>query len=203
MPNRRSTIAIGVLTAGLTLTQQACTSVNQQSSGPIGFVSPSAANEPSAVSQESSASGKAPDPILTGKRRIVIKPIPSAESIVAVDAKGRLNLTDGEAEHSLFVLTPVGDKYQIKTATPEPSCMGIKTNGTKALTVVAATCDPTRAGQLFTLTRQKTEGDPTYAISSQNAFLQVFERSGLIAEELGDAPLKTTFALVDNGPYSA
>ena len=71
-------------------------------------------------------------------------------------------------------------------------------------TVVAAPCDTSRAGQLFTLSRQKDkDGDPTYAISSQNAFLQVFERSGLIAEELGDAPLKTTFALVDNGPYSA
>jgi hypothetical protein len=204
VPNRRATNAIGVLAAGMLLTQQACTSVDQQSNGPIGFVSPSAANQPSTVSQESSAPGKATDPILAGRRKIVIKPIPSFEEIVAVDTKGRLTLTDGEAEHGLFVLTPVGDKYQIKTAQPEPSCLGIKTNGSKALTVVAAACDPGRAGQLFTLSRQKDQnGDPTYAISSQNAFLQVFERSGLIAEELGDAPLKTTFALVDNGPYSA
>jgi hypothetical protein len=199
---RRSTLAVGVLAAGLMLTQQACTSVDQQSNGPIGFVSPSA----SSATQKATAggSGKITDPLLAGKRKVVIKPIPSFEEIVAVDAKGRLGLTDGEAEHGLFVLIPVGDKYQIKTAKPEPSCLGIKKNGSKALTVVAAACDPDRAGQLFTISRQQDkDGDPTYAISSQNAFLQVFARSGLIAEELGDAPLKTTFALVDNGPYSA
>ena len=145
------------------------------------------------------------DPILAGKRQIVIAPIPSFESVVVVDDSGRLSLTDGEAEHSMFVLTPVGDKYLIKTAKAgaggEPSCMGIKNNGTGSLTVVAAACDTRRAGQLFTIARQKAKsnGLPTYAISNQSAFLQVFP-SGLIAEELGDAPLKTTYAFVDNGP---
>jgi hypothetical protein len=179
--NRRSTIAIGVVTAGLLLTQQACTSVGRQTNGPIGFVSPSAPNEPSRVSQESAV--KPADPILAGKRKVVIKPIPSFESILAVNAEGRLNPTDGEAEHGLFVLTPVGGRHQIKTAEAKPSCLGIKNNGTKSLTVVAAACDPAREGQLFRITKQK-EG---YAISNRDAFLQVFP-SGLIAEELGDAP---------------
>jgi hypothetical protein len=123
-----------------------------------------------------------------------------------VDDRGRLSLTDGEAEHGLFVLTPSGDKYLIKTAKAgaggEPSCLGVKNNGSASLTVEAAACDAGRAGQLFTITRQQArteDGSPTYAISNRSAFLQVFP-SGLIAEELGDAPLKTTFAFVDNGP---
>ena len=123
-----------------------------------------------------------------------------------VDDKGRLSYTDGEAEHGLFVFTPVRDKFQIKTAkadaSGEPSCMGIKQNGSQSLTVVAAACDTSRAGQLFTITEQdkKSNGRPTYSIANEDAFLQIFPRSGLIAEELGDGPLTTTYDFVDNGP---
>ncbi|GAA1583428.1 hypothetical protein [Actinoplanes couchii] len=151
------------------------------------------------------ASAAAADPILQGKRQVVIKPIPSFESIVAIDSKGRLNLTDGEAKFGLFVLSPVGKKFQIKTAKAgdgkKAACIGIKNNGSKSLTAVATKCDKTRAGQLFTITKQKAKdnGRPTYAISNNSAFLQYFPKSGLIAEELGDAPLVTTFSFVDNG----
>jgi hypothetical protein len=152
------------------------------------------------------ASAATADPILAGKRQVVIKPIPSFESIVAIDGKGRLNLTDGEAYYGLFVLSPVGEKFQIKTAKPgdgkKAACIGIRNNGSNPLTAVAATCDARRAGQLFTLVKQAEtdNGRPTYGIHSNSAFLQHFPRTGLIAEELGDAPLKTTFAFVDNGP---
>lgn len=196
MRNRRSAVAIGVLAAGLLLTQQACTSVDQRSAGPIGFVSPSAPSEPSRVSRESGEGRQTADPILAGRRKIVIKPTPGPESILAVDAEGRLSPTDGEAAHGLFVLSPVGARYQIKTAEAKPSCLGIKHNGTASLTVVAAACDPARAGQLFTIAKE----DGAYAISNRGAFLQVVP-GGLIAEELGDATLSTTFTFVDNGPY--
>ena len=226
MRNRRTAVLVGVLAAGVLLTQQACTPIDRKSGGPVAFTTPPAespapgsttatgskpAGSKPADSKPSggtkAAAGKSKDPILAGRRQVVIKPIPSFESIVVVDAKGRLSLTDGEAEHGLFVLTPVGDKYQIKTAKAgaggEPSCMGVKSNGSASLTVEAAACDAGRAGQLFTITRQKgkdADGDPTYAISNRGAFLQVFPKSGLIAEELGDSPLKTTYAFVDNGP---
>ena len=231
MRTHRATVLFGVLAAaGLVLTQQACTPSDRQSNAPVAFTAPTEASTQGTGAKSSSGTktstgtktssgtkttggtktstaGKKTkvDPILAGKRQIVITPIPSFESIVVVDDRGRLSLTDGEAEHGMFVLTPVGDKYQIKTAKAgaggEPSCMGIKNNGTGSLTVVAAACDTGRAGQLFTITREKAKsnGLPTYAISNQSAFLQVFP-SGLIAEELGDAPLKTTFAFVDNGP---
>lgn len=154
----------------------------------------------------SPAAAAAADPILTGKRQVVIKPIPSFESIVAIDGKGRLNLTDGEAKFGLFVLSPVGKKWQIKTAKAgdgkKAACVGIKNNGSDPLTVVATKCDAKRAGQLFDITKLKAKdnGRPTYAISSGGAFLQYFPRTGLIAEELGDAPLTTTYSFVDNGP---
>lgn len=152
----------------------------------------------------SAASG---NPILAGERQVVIRPHPSSGAIVAVDGNGRLGLTDGEAEYGLFVLTPVGAEYQIRTAKADaggaPACLGVKHHGAASLTVVAAACDTGRAGQLFSVTRQKTkdgQGGSLYAISSQGAFLQVTTDGTLIAEERGDAPLRTTFSLVDNGP---
>lgn len=222
MKTRRSTILVGVLAAGLVLTQQACTSASPPVAAPSSAAPSDSAPAPSSPSPSPSASSSVKSTgdsgsagggskagksaILAGKRQVVIKPNPSFESIVAVDDKGRLSLIDGEAEHTLFVFTPVGGKYQIKTAKAtsggEPDCMGIKTNGTASLTVVATACDASRGGQLFTITEQKkkdSEGDPTYAISNEGAFLQE-RRSGLIAEELGDSPLATTFSFVDNGP---
>ena len=216
MRNCRATVLLGVLATGVLLSQQACTPIDRTSGGPVAFTTPPAESSAPGSTTSSgakpsgggtkAATGKAKDPILAGQRQIVIKPIPSFESIVVVDDRGRLSLTDGEAEHGLFVLTPSGDKYLIKTAKVgaggEPSCLGVKNNGSASLTVEAAACDAGRAGQLFTITRQKAkteDGSPTYAISNRSAFLQVFP-SCLIAEELGDAPLKTTFAFVDNGP---
>jgi hypothetical protein len=131
--------------------------------------------------------------------------VPSTESVLAVDEKGRLSTTDGPSEHTLFVLAPAGDgKHLIKTAAVtagEPSCMGIKGNGRSPLTVVATACDAGRPGQLFTIAKAgKTKnGDPTYAISNQGAYLQLTADYELIAEELGDSPLRTTFAFADNG----
>lgn len=214
MKARRSTVLFGVLAAGLVLTQQACSSAGQPVAGPASSSAPTQtpASAPSGSPSASSSSGEKPtkagsDSILAGKRQVVIKPNPSYESIVVVDAKGRLSTTDGEAEHGLFVLTPVGGKFQIKTAKAdaggELSCMGVKSNGSSPLTVVAAACDASRGGQLFTITEQKkkdSEGRPTYAIANDDAFLQIFSKYGLIAQELGDSPLETTYSFVDNGP---
>ena len=139
------------------------------------------------------------DTAVTGTRQVVIAPIPSFESILALDAKNRLNLIDGESDRSLFVFTPVGKRYLIMTAkadagSSEPSCLSIKVNGSNPLTVVAAACDAGAAGQLFKVTAR----GKNYAISNRSAFLQVID-GRLIAQELGDAPLETTFQLVDNG----
>jgi hypothetical protein len=216
---RRSTVLFGVLAAGLVLTQQACTGSDPAPvAAPSEAVGEAPSDPPSDPPSETPAATPEPTPkkadappkkgdILAGKRQVVIKPNPSYESIVVVDPKGRLSATDGLSEHSLFVFTPVGDKFQIKTAKAgaggEPSCMGVKSNGSNPLTVVAAACDTSRGGQLFTITEQKkkdSEGDPTYSIANDGAFLQIFSKNGLIAQELGDSPLETTYSFVDNGP---
>ena len=135
--------------------------------------------------------------VLTGTRQVAIVPVPSFESALALDTNGRLSLTD--AEGGLFVFTPVRKQHLIRTATAdadtgESSCLTIQVNGSDPLTVVAAACDAGDADQLFTV----TANGKNYVISNQAAVLQVVDGE-LIAKELGDAPLKTTFKLVDNG----
>jgi hypothetical protein len=152
----------------------------------------------------SSKASLAVDRVLKGTRRVVIVPVSSFESILALDARGRLNLTDGDTDSSLFVFTPVNNEYLIKTAkankTGEPSCLRVRGRGSNPLTVVAAACDTRDANQLFTVTFDKrdSQGHRTYVVSNQSAFLQVVHGE-LIAEEIGDSTLKTSFRLVDNG----
>jgi hypothetical protein len=216
--SRLRATALAAVCAGLALSQQACgTDDGSGSPSPQASALPSAeptsAVPTSKVPNSQAPDPKAPDPgpagasaILGGDRQVVIKPVPAAESILAVTGQGRLNATDGGSEFTLFVLSPAADgKHLIKTAetnaSGEPSCMGVKSNGRNPLTVAAAACDAGRAGQLFTIAKaEKTDnGRPTYAISNQGAFLQLSAKYGLIAEELGDSPLPTTFAFVDNG----
>jgi hypothetical protein len=152
--------------------------------------------------------GDSDSPILSGKRKIVIKPAGQSEGILAVNDKGRLVVTDGPGTHTLFVLVPVRDGlHQIRTAKAgnggEPSCMGVKNNGSNPLTVAAAACDAGRAGQLFRVRTAQEASDDGYGISNQGAYLQISRTHGLIAEELSDAPLRTVYTFVDNGAAPA
>jgi len=149
------------------------------------------------------------DSVLRGERQVVIVPVPSFESVLALDAKRRLVATDGPTEDGLFVLFPAGGgRHQIKTAKPfagdEPSCMRVAQSNPSPLTVVAAACDTGAPDQLFTIDRQvavDSAGRPTYTIAGRGEVYVRLTRDGqVIAEELGDAGPPTTFAFVDNGP---
>ncbi len=59
---------------------------------------------------------------------------------------------------------------------------------------MAVACDASSADQQFDVSPK----GKAYSIGSQSAFLQVV-RGEVIAEEQGDAPLRTTFELADNG----
>jgi len=136
--------------------------------------------------------------VLSGTRAVVIVPVPSFESVLAIGTDGRLGLTDAEAD--FFVFTPVGRRFQIRTDgiaanTGEPACLRIKSNGTQSLTVVGAVCKSSDERQLFDVAAD----GKNYVISNASAFLQVDGDGLLIAQELGDAPLETSFKLVDNG----
>ncbi|WP_405110239.1 hypothetical protein OG559_30050 [Micromonospora sp. NBC_01405] len=212
--------ASAVLAAGVAASMQACatpapeagssaasptTSAPTTDSGATGNVpSPTGGSGSEGGSQAGSA-----DPILRGERQVVLRPVGSFESILAVDAKGRLNLTDGDTDKSLFVLLPAGgNKYQIRTAKAynggEPDCMGLRDNGSAPATVVAAACDSSRAGQLFAIkkTQEKSQGRPTYTIGGEGkVYLRAVDGQGLTAQRVGegDAGEGLTFDFVDNG----
>jgi hypothetical protein len=140
--------------------------------------------------------------VLSGTRQVAMVPVPSFESVLALDSTGRLGLTDAEGD--LFVFTPLlGRQFLIRTAKVdakigESACLRVKSNGSESLTVVAAHCDTSDDRQLFDVAAD----GKNYAISNASAFLQVDNDGLLIAQELGDAPLETTFKLVDNGKAS-
>ena len=139
--------------------------------------------------------------VLSGTRQVVIVPVPSFESVLAIDSDGRLGVTDAEAD--FFVFTPVGRRFQIGTAgiaanIGEPACLRIKSNGSQSLTVVGALCDASDDRQLFDVAAD----GKNYSISNSSAFLQVDSDGLLIAQEWGDGGLDTSFKLVDNGKAS-
>ncbi|GAA0805363.1 hypothetical protein [Spirilliplanes yamanashiensis] len=110
---------------------------------------------------------------------------------------------EGDVPKSLFVLAPVGTRHQIKTAeadsSGEPSCMGLRDNGAKPATIVAAPCDTSAAGQLFTMKKTgRSDGDlPAYTIGAAGGrTLQDKGVGGLVAATGAGSP----FVLVDNGP---
>ena len=155
------------------------------------------------ISAPASAAGGG---VLSGTREVTITRVQAFESGVSLDG-GWLTEVDDDSGRQLFVPTPLGrHKYLIKSygkndghpANDEPACWQVYNpqNG-GSLTVEGAVCDAKNKKQQFTITSQ---GNKTYAISNSSAFLQYFPNSGLILEELGDAPLLSTFRLVDNGP---
>ncbi|MGN9768212.1 hypothetical protein ACTMS2_24010 [Micromonospora sp. SD12] len=218
---RRAAVA-AALAVGVAASMPACTSAEPTAGEPTASPSTSAptsgaADTPSPTGATPTTDSRTPaagatgdaDPILRGERQIVLRPVGSFESILAVDAKGRLNLTDGDTDKSLFVLLPAnGNRYQIRTAKAhngaEPDCMGLRDNGSAPATVVAAACDARRAGQLFTIekTKEKSEGRPTYTISGEGRLhLRATDREGLTAQPVGegDPGEGLTFDFVDNG----
>ncbi|WP_067501090.1 hypothetical protein [Actinoplanes sp. TFC3] len=172
----------------------------------LGMSQASAATAPPAGAKPAAA--PAPNPVLQGKRQVAIVRAEAFEGALSLLDNGRLGEVDGDEGHTLFVLAPLGgDKYLIRTATPdtatggEPSCWKVHNPHTTAsLTVRKAACDTRSSAQRFTVKAVKKAGTTTYAISNGSAYLQYFANSGLILEELGDAPLVSTFKIVDNGP---
>ncbi|GAA1652039.1 hypothetical protein GCM10009828_096490 [Actinoplanes couchii] len=207
---------LGMITAvaALALTQQACANgtspqtapeTTTSAASPSLSPSPEKSTEPTTKAPTSKPPKADPkDPILAGKRQVVIAPVESFEGIVVLDEQGNLGMTDGEADRGLFVFTPHNGKFQIKTAKVgtggEPDCLSVKTNGSQPLTAVAVACDTSKAEQLFDVvpTGKKDNNRPVYTIANRDALLRT-SSSGLIFEELGDGPVITTFVLVDNG----
>jgi hypothetical protein len=178
---------------------------------------PVASGVPSAQVTATSGLGAAPGPsgALDGKRQLLLLPrvddIQLPDSVLAVTASGRVQVIDDYVDRALFVPVPRGGgspERLIKTATlrgdGKPLCLEVHGDGAEPLTVVTAACDAGAAGQLFTFeaAAEDAEGRATYAVRNRDAFLQWHPMGdfGLVAEKLGDSPLKTTFSLQDQGP---
>ncbi|MGX4654720.1 RICIN domain-containing protein [Micromonospora sp. SCSIO 07396] len=146
------------------------------------------------------------DPLRLGQRRYALVRSAAAEGAVSLLDDGRLGEVDGDEGRSLFVFVPQGSgTYLVRTAEPDAdgdlACWQVRSSGSQPLTVAGAPCEPTEPRQLFSITVDGTaDGQRTYAVSNNSAYLQYSSRRGLILEELGDAPLTTVFRFVDNGP---
>ncbi|MGN9809554.1 hypothetical protein ACTMSW_09360 [Micromonospora sp. BQ11] len=220
IPRLVRTAAIATAWSSLVLAQQACAPsgtadpASSASATPQSSAATAPAGEPVPTPTPSLSGSAGPgvdsgaSPILRGERQVVIRPVEAFEAILAVDGKGRLNLTDGDADKGLFVLFPIGNgRYQIKTAKAqsggEPACMGLRDNGTSSPTIVAAACDVSAKGQLFSIEPTGTkdaQGRPLYAISTAGGhYLRSLDGQGLVAQNGGEAGSRTTFSFVDNG----
>ncbi|MEU5912125.1 hypothetical protein [Micromonospora sp. NPDC047527] len=181
------------------------------SSGPSTSASATASEAvPASPSPSSSTSGPSTpaastDPVLSGKREVTIVRVQATEGGIALD--GELMEVDDNSGRQLFVPTPLGgDTYLIKAygrvdyhpANDEPACWQVYNPGNSGpLTVEGAVCDNNNPAQRFTIT---ASGKRAYALSNRSAFLQYSPTRGIILEEVGDAPLRSTFRFVDNGP---
>jgi hypothetical protein len=162
----------------------------------------------SSTTPESSpeSSDAAKPQLFIGKRKYTIVRVQSFESGLSLTNNGLAELDD-DSGRQLFVPTPLGNnKYQIKayhSETNAPTCWQLHNPRTTAsLTIRSATCNDNKRNQQFIITKISSK---TYSISDTDAaaFLQYSPNSGYIMEELGDAPLKTTFRFNDNGPAPA
>jgi len=147
-------------------------------------------------------------PVLTGRRQVTMVRVGSFESGLSLTDAGRLAEVDDDQGRQLFVPTPqAGQKFLIKAyarTSAGPLCWRVHNPGnTQPLVVRAATCTATDPRQLFDIATTSAGGTQSYLISNAGAFLRHSSRSGLILEELGDAPPTSSFRFVDNGPAPA
>jgi len=168
---------------------------------------PSTPSTPSTASTASTPSTPSTpnDRVLSGTREVTIVRVQASEGGIALD--GQLMEVDDDSGRQLFVPTPLGgDTYLIKAygrvnnhpANDEPACWQVDNPGNaRPLTVEGAVCDSKNPAQRFTIT---ASGKGAYAISNRSAYLQHSPTRGIILEEVGDAPLRSTFRFVDNGP---
>jgi len=219
-------LRVTALAAILLVTQQSCgTTTDEPTASASTRTSASASVGPSASAAsgvggapttspavakttQASAAGSGP---LSGARQVYFYVLNDGqevpESSLAVSSSGRVEVTEDYSGRALFVPTPSGSKYLIKTGTlragGEALCLKARISGSNPVTIVTGDCDAGDKNQLFTFLKQgkDNQGRMTYAIGNGDAFLQWNPTGtfGLIAEELGDAKLHTTFVAIDRG----
>ncbi|WP_305788775.1 hypothetical protein [Symbioplanes lichenis] len=225
---RRRHVAAAAIAAGSVLALAACSSTpaDTTAASPAGST-PSAttpAAETGAGSAEAEPTTEAADdgagataekpektgnPVLDGERQIVIAPTDTYETVLHVDDKGHLALTDGDSDTTLFVLVPVNDeKHWIRTAkadsSGEQACIGLSMQSSGPAMLDAAPCDASASGQLFTIqSKGEVEGKFRYAIKGDKGYnVRALDDEGVQAVA-GASGKGTTFGFADNGKAPA
>jgi hypothetical protein len=227
--NRMRTVTLAAVVAGLGLAQQGCaanTAAPQDQAAQAPAAAPSAVTGSGASGAAASKTPAATKPgtkpatkpkgapVLTGKRQFHLLPVGN-EATLAVGAGNRVGLSDDFGDRALFVPMPTApgsSKVLIKTGTlrkgGEAYCLEVTANGSRPLSVMATACDTRRVNQIFTFEPAgRTEGKTTYGIRTGGGIYFKLDPqgeldpkgAGLVAQELGDGPLDTTFILVDKG----
>ncbi|MBX7266595.1 serine/threonine protein kinase [Micromonospora sp. Llam7] len=172
--------------------------------GPTTPGSAPAATGSSTATGSPSAGADSTRAVLAGQRRILLHLV-EIDRDLALPFDAEVHIGNGTGPDALFVLEPVGVDYMIKSLNPDVShrpCLGVKINSAYA-SLVGTDCAPT-AATLFGLARQDRKDDKgrtTYAIVSDEHGLVQWSpsRKKIYVEFLGDAPISTTFSLVDRG----
>jgi hypothetical protein len=197
------TVAVTPSPSVTTSSSPAPTSSPPPSSAPPTSSSPST---PSKTGSSSTATGA----VFDGTRQVYLLP-ENNEAGVAVDTSLKAGLSEAFDDRALFVLSPSGGRYQIKTAkirvnddpANETYCLAARSGK-----VVATACDSSDTSQLFYVLKSgtSTSGKPTYVIRTRDyVFLRVATpASDLTASKIeeGTADAGTDFLLPDQGKAS-
>ncbi|MCG5437519.1 serine/threonine protein kinase [Micromonospora foliorum] len=170
-------------------------------SGPAATASTSASGRPTA---SPSASVDPTRAMLAGQRRFLLHAV-EIDRDLSLPSHGELEVGDGTGKDALFVLEPVGVDYMIKSVNPDIAhrpCLGVKIDSEGYKSLVGAECHPTKA-TLFAISRdgKDDKGRTSYAIVNEEYGPVQWSptKKEIYVEFLGDAPLDTTFSLVDRG----
>ncbi|MFI5927021.1 serine/threonine-protein kinase [Micromonospora sp. NPDC051543] len=150
---------------------------------------------------------KSTDPtqaILTGQRRILLHLV-EVDRDLKLPFHGELEAGDGTGKDALFVLEPVGVDFMIKSLNPDIGhrpCLGVKIDSKGYASLVGAECYAS-AATVFALSRagKDDKGRTSYSIISDEYGVVQWSptKKAIYVEHLGDAPIDTTFSLVDRG----
>ena len=214
----RASFKITALAAALLVTQQACaatgttaagTTATPVASGGLGSSPPAPSAAPSPSVGKTTKPPQGGGAKFTGKTQyyffVLDKKVEVPESLLAATSDGKVEVNGDFSGKALFVPVPAAPGSQdflIKTGQlrrgGEALCLQVKRSA-----VVTAACDAADRAQIFRFDNlgKDNQGRTTYGISSQGAHLQWDPNGtrGLIAEEVGDAPLDTTWVAIDRG----
>ncbi|MFI7433412.1 serine/threonine protein kinase [Micromonospora haikouensis] len=142
--------------------------------------------------------------MLAGQRRVLLHVV-EIDRDLSLPYDGKVHVGDGTGKDALFVLEPVGVDYMIRSLNPEIAhqpCLGVKIDSAGYASLVGTDCQPTDA-TLFGITREGKDdkGRTSYSIISEKYGVVQWSPSQkkIYVEVLGDAPIGTTFSLVDRG----